>query len=87
MYNLGQRLVLTDWLKADFVNMSSRQTYEYPLQLIMMPTGIKRSNGYFGYYQSGGPFTSYGTYKGQYFRHAPGYLANANTSNLTTDNC
>ncbi|MEN6455324.1 MAG: TonB-dependent receptor, partial [Prolixibacteraceae bacterium] len=82
--NLGLTTQLTDWLKADFRNMSSRQTYEYPYNYYDA-TGFKRSNGYFGYYQRWGSFFPYGTYKGQYFRHAPGYLANANTSNLTTD--
>ncbi len=82
--NLGLNTQLTDWLKADLRAMSSRQIYEYPYNYYD-GIGFNRSNGYFGYYQRWGSYFPYGTYKGKYFRHAPGYMVNANTSNLTTD--
>lgn len=83
-FNLGLTTQLTDWLKADLKTQSSRKDYDYPYNYYD-GTGFNRSNGYFGYYQRWGTYFPYGTYKGKYFRHAPGYLANANKSNLTTD--
>ncbi len=82
--NLGLTTQLTSWLKADFRTLATRQSYDYPYNYYD-GTGFDRSNGYFGYYQRWGSFFPYGTYKGKYFRHSPGYLANANVSNLTTD--
>ena len=82
--NFGVSTPLTKWLKADFKTLATRQSYDYPYNYYD-GTGFDRTNGYFGYYQRWGSFFPYGTYKGKYFRHAPGYLANANTSNITTD--
>ena len=82
--NLGLTTQLTGWLKADFRALSTRQSYDYPYNYYD-GTGFDRTNGYFGYFQRWGSYFPYGTYKGKYFRHAPGYLSNANVSNLTTD--
>ena len=82
--NIGFNTKLTSWLTADFRTLFSRQEYDYPYNYYD-GSGFDNTNGYFGYYMRWGSYFPYGTYQGKYFRHAPGYLANASMSNLTTD--
>lgn len=82
--NIGFNTKLAKWLTADFRTLFSRQEYDYPYNYYD-GSGFDNTNGYFGYYMRWGSYFPYGTYQGKYFRHAPGYLANANMSNLTTD--
>ncbi|MGL5317281.1 MAG: SusC/RagA family TonB-linked outer membrane protein [Bacteroidales bacterium] len=83
--NVGFNTKLAPWLTADFRTLFSRQEYDYPYNYYDN-SGFNTSNGYFGYYMRWGSYFPYGTYQGKYFRHAPGYLANANMSQLVTDN-
>lgn len=84
--NLSLTTELTNWLQADFRVVMARQSFEYPYNYYD-GSGYNRSgaNGYFGYYMRWGSYFPYGTYKGSYFRHAPGFMAAANTNKEQTD--
>ncbi|MWB95442.1 SusC/RagA family TonB-linked outer membrane protein [Flavobacterium sp. GA093] len=74
--NLGFTTQLASWLTGDFKVLGSFQEYNSPFNYYN--SGLDTAgNGYFGYYMRWGSYFPYGTYNGTYFRHAPGYMANA----------
>jgi len=74
--NLGMTTELASWLTGDFKVLGTFQEYDSPFNYYN--NGIDTAgNGYFGYYMRWGSYFPYGTYNGTYFRHAPGYMANA----------
>lgn len=84
--NINFNTELASWLKADFRVMASRQEFDSPYNYYSN-SGYNREteNGYFGYYMRWGKFFPYGTYEDTYFRHAPGYMAQANYNKKRTD--
>lgn len=84
--NIGFNSELTKWLKADFRVLASRQNYNSPYNYYDN-SGYNRAenNGYFGYYMRWGSYFPYGQYDGKKFRHAPGYMENANQNVEQTD--
>ncbi|MEG1459248.1 MAG: SusC/RagA family TonB-linked outer membrane protein [Acetivibrio sp.] len=83
--NINVNTKITKWLTADLRVMSTREQYEEPYNYYGNGYSGSESNGYFGYYMRWGGYFPYGTYKGTYFRHAPGFMANANNSMKETD--
>lgn len=82
--NLGFSTELASWLTADFKVLNSIQEYDSPFNYYN--SGMDTSgNGYFGYYMRWGSFFPYGTYNDTYFRHAPGYMANASQNERLTN--
>lgn len=74
--NLGLTTQLASWLTGDFKVLGTFQEYDSPFNYYN--NGVDTAgNGYFGYYMRWGSYFPYGTYNGTYFRHAPGYMANA----------
>lgn len=87
--NFNFNTELTSWLKGEFKVYSVESTLEEPYNYYGPGVYTKDSNGnspngYFGYYMRWGSFFPYGTYRGTYFRHAPGFLANANMNEYKT---
>jgi TonB-linked SusC/RagA family outer membrane protein len=83
--NLGFNTQIAKWLKGDFKIASSTQEYDSPYNYYdNSGTSGNGANGYFGYYMRWGEYFPYGTYKDTYFRHAPGFLANANMNKQMT---
>lgn len=83
--NFGFNTQLKKWLKADLKLYSVDTKLEEPYNYYGPGIYGNGANGYFGYYMRWGKFFPYGTYKGNYFRHAPGYLANANMNEFTSN--
>lgn len=63
---------VTNWLDLDLKMMYRNFEYDYPYQY----------QNYFQYMWRWGAYFPYGTYKGNYFRHTPGYIANAPTNDV-----
>ncbi|MGN7819259.1 SusC/RagA family TonB-linked outer membrane protein [Chitinophaga sp. 22536] len=63
---------VTNWLDLDLKMMYRNFEYDYPYQY----------QNYFQYMWRWGAYFPYGTYQGNYFRHTPGYLANAPTNDV-----
>jgi TonB-linked SusC/RagA family outer membrane protein len=76
--NFGFNTQLSDWLKGEFKVYSVDSKLEEPYNYYGPGVYGEGANGYFGYYMRWGKFFPYGTYRGTYFRHASGFLANAN---------
>ncbi|WP_212002929.1 TonB-dependent receptor [Chitinophaga sp. HK235] len=76
-YNITGALnaAVTKWLDLDLKMMYRNYEYDAPYQY----------QPYFQYMWRWGAYFPYGTYQGKYFRHTPGFMANANT-NTVTDN-
>lgn len=84
--NINFNTQLAKWLKADIRVMVSRKTFDSPYNYYSNSGyGRETENGYFGYYMRWGKFFPYGTYNDTYFRHAPGYMANASYNTQQTD--
>lgn len=83
--NVNVNTKIKKWLTADIRVMATREQYQEPYNYYGNGYSGSESNGYFGYYLRWGSYFPYGTYKGTYFRHAPGFMANANNSNRDTD--
>ena len=76
---------INKWLDASFRVMATREDYQEPYNYYGNGYSGGAANGYYGYYLRWGTFFPYGTYKGVHFRHAPGYMAQANYNDRLTD--
>ena len=83
--NVSMKTDINKWLTATIKVLASREDYEEPYNYYGSGFSGEGSNGYYGYYLRWGTFFPYGTYNGNYFRHAPGYMANANYNDRITD--
>ncbi|MCC8199942.1 MAG: TonB-dependent receptor [Tannerellaceae bacterium] len=83
--NVSMNTQLTSWLKASVGTLFTRKNHEEPYNYYNNGITESEKNGYFGYYMRWGQYFPYGTYDGKYFRHAPGYMAQANMNNKQTD--
>ena len=83
--NVNVKTNLSKWLTANIRILASREDYEEPYNYYGNGYSGDGANGYYGYYMRWGTFFPYGTYNGSYFRHAPGYMANANYNDRVTD--
>lgn len=83
--NINLNTKVTKWLDASFKVMASREDYQEPYNYYGSGYSGGGFNGYYGYYMRWGQFFPYGTYKGTHFRHAPGYMAQANYNDRLTD--
>lgn len=83
--NINVNTKLNSWLTSDIRVLATRESYKEPYNYYANGYSGSGYNGYFGYYMRWGTFFPYGTYKGAYFRHAPGYMANANYNDQNTD--
>ncbi|MCI1778359.1 MAG: TonB-dependent receptor [Bacteroidales bacterium] len=83
--NLNVKTQVKKWLTATFKVMSTHGIYKEPYNYYGNGYSGSESNGYFGYYMRWGEYFPYGTYKGYYFRHAPGFLAGAHYNKKVTD--
>jgi TonB-linked SusC/RagA family outer membrane protein len=83
-FNFNFNTELTKWLKGELRVYSVDTKLEEPYNYYGPGTYGQGANGYFGYYMRWGAFFPYGTYKGTHFRHAPGFLANANMNEYKT---
>lgn len=63
---------VTPWMDADVKMLYRNFKYEYPFQYY----------DYWYYFWRWGTYFPYGTYNGNYFRHTPAYLAQANTNDV-----
>ncbi|MCW3463871.1 SusC/RagA family TonB-linked outer membrane protein [Chitinophaga nivalis] len=74
-YNISANVnaSVTKWLDVDLRMLYRNFKYDYPYQY----------QSYFYYMWRWGAYFPYGTYQGNYFRHTPAYLANAQTNTLT----
>lgn len=78
--NFGLNTQLNSWLKSEFKVYATDSKLEEPYNYYGPGVYGEGANGYFGYYMRWGSFFPYGTYRDTYFRHAPGFLASANTN-------
>lgn len=74
-YNISGSInvAATKWLDVDAKFLYRNFKYDYPYQY----------QNYWYYFWRWGSYFPYGKYNGNYFRHTPAYLANAQTSNVT----
>lgn len=88
-YNANFNLTtqLASWLTSNVGYMFSRKNHKEPFNYYNAGSGtnVSEYNGYFGYYMRWGKYFPYGTYDGYYFRHAPGYMSQANLNDNTQD--
>lgn len=82
--NFGLNTQLNSWLKGEFKVYATDSKLEEPYNYYGPGVYGEGANGYFGYYMRWGSFFPYGTYRDTYFRHAPGFLANANMNEYKT---
>lgn len=84
--NVSLNTKLSSWLTSNVGVMFARKEVQEPFNFYSNSgTNISGQNGYFGYYMRWGAYFPYGTNDGKYFRHAPGFLANANMNKNQKD--
>lgn len=84
--NVSLNTKLTSWLTSNVGVLFTRREIEEPFNFYNNSgTNMTEQNGYFGYYMRWGSYFPYGTNDGKYFRHAPGYLANADMNKNQKD--